>query len=373
MIESVFRILALMHKEFLAMFKDPKSRITMIVPPILQSLIFGYAATFDLNDVPYAVLDHDRSAASVALTAQLDGSGIFTRLATLQRATDIAEFIDSGRVIFVLTIDRDFERDLMAGRIANVQIVADGRNSNTSGTAQSYASTIVSDFLTRWKQENGWQGGSGVIMTTRTWYNPQLETRWYMIPSLLGTITMMMTMMLTGMSVAREREAGTFDQLMVAPFHQTEIMIGKAVPAMLVGLMQATMILLVAQLWFRLPFAGSYAVLYLGLTLFILASVGIGLFISSIALNLQQAMIFSFVVLMPFMMLSGLTSPVANMPMVLQYATLINPLRYAISIAQQIYLEGAGLTQLFPEMSALVVIIVITLPFATWMFRHRLV
>lgn len=370
--ESFFRIIALIRKELLAMFKDPKSRVVLVLPPILQCLIFGYAASYDLNNVPYAVLDHDHSAASIELAAKLDGSGTYSRVATLQRTSDIAQFINEARVLLVVVIDQDFEKRLMAGMPAKLQIIADGRNSNTAGTAQSYVNTIAADFTTRWRAENGPEANSGVKVTTRAWYNPSLETRWYMIPSLIGTITMMMTLMLTAMSVAREREAGTFDQLLVTPFRPSEIMVGKALPSMLVGLSQSTTILLVAQLWFQIPFTGSYFILYLGLVLFLSAAVGIGLFISSLAANMQQAMIYSFVLLMPFMLLSGLTAPIGNMPDILQYFTLINPLRYAISITHQVYLEDAGISQLLPEMLALVAIAAITLPFSAWLFRNRL-
>jgi len=193
-----------------------------------------------------------------------------------------------------------------------------------------------------------------------------------MILALIGTITMLMTMMLTAMSVAREREEGTFDQLLVAPFRPAEIMVGKAVPSMLVGIVQSTLIFLVALFWFRIPFAGSYAVLYLGLVLFLAASIGIGLFLSSIAATMQQAVILTFVLLMPFMLLSGLMAPAENMPVVLQYFTMINPLHYAISITRRVYLEGAGLEQLLPDMFALVAVAAVTLPFAAWLFRNRL-
>jgi ABC-2 type transport system permease protein len=369
--QALFRIIALIRKELLAMFKDKRSRFALILPPIMQCLIFGYAATYDLNDVPYALLDHDRSAASRAFLARLDGSGVFTRVATLQRTEDIAGFVDGGRALLVVTIERDFERKLAAGQAAPVQLIADGRNSNTAGTAQGYVGTIAASFAAEWRAARG-MPGPVMQVSTRAWYNPALETRWHMIPSMIGMITMMMTIMLTAMSVAREREEGTFDQLLVTPFRPTEIMIGKALPAMLVGLGQSTSILLVAQLWFQIPFAGSYLLLYAGLVLFVAAAVGIGLFVSSIVANMQQAMILSFVLLMPFMLLSGLTAPVGNMPDVLQHFTLINPLRYAISITHQVYLEGAGLRQLAPELLALLAIAGITLPFAAWMFRNRL-
>lgn len=372
MTDSLYRILALIRKELLAILKDSKSRVTVFVPPILQCLIFGYAASYDLTNVPYAVLDRDHSGASRALIAAIDRNGTFQRVVTLDNASGIPAEITDKRAALAIVIDRDFERQLTAGKSARVQVIADGRNTNTAGTAQGYLSTITTDFARKWRNEHGFAAEPGVQVTTRAWYNPNFETRWNMIPSLIGTITMMMTMILTAMSVAREREAGTFEQLLVTPFRPYEIMIGKALPSMLVGLTQATSILLIAQLWFRIPFAGSYFVLYLSLIEFLAASVGIGLFISSIARNMQQAMIGSVIVMMPFMLMSGLTTPIMNMPEALQRLTAVNPLRYAISMTRQIYLEAAGVGQLLPEMLALLAIAAVTLPIAAWMFRNRL-
>lgn len=372
MIDSIYRILALIRKELLAILKDPKSRITVFVPPILQCLIFGYAASYDLNHVPYVVLDRDHSGASRALIAAIDGNGTFDRVATLQKASQIPDQITEKRAVLAISIDRDFERQLMAGKAAMVQVIADGRNTNTARTAQGYINAITADFAQKWRDENGYSAAAGIQVITRAWYNPNLETRWTMIPSLIGMITMIMTMTLTAMSVAREREAGTFEQLLVTPYRPYEIIIGKALPCMLVGLIQASLILLVAQFWFRIPFAGSYFILYLSLIEFLAASVGIGLFISSIAKNMQQAIIGSVIVLMPFMLMSGLTTPIMNMPIVIQYLTSLNPLRYAISMTRQIYLEAAGMSQLLPEMLALVAISAVTLPISAWMFRNRL-
>jgi ABC-2 type transport system permease protein len=207
---------------------------------------------------------------------------------------------------------------------------------------------------------------------TRAWYNPNLETRWYMIPALIGMLTLLQTLMLTAMSVAREREEGTFDQLLVTPIRPAEIMAGKALPSMFVGTMQATSVLLVAQLWFGIPFAGSFLTLYAGLCLFLLAAVGMGLLVSSVAATMQQAMLFAFVLVMPFSLLSGLTTPISNMPLVLQYFTVINPLRYAIEITHRVYLEGAGFAELWPQLWPLALIATLTLSAAAWMFRDRL-
>ena len=371
MLDAILRILALTRKELLAVLKDPRGRSSILIPPILQCLIFGYAATYDLNDVPYAVFDQDRSAASYALLARLDGSGVFRRVADLGRAAELKSYINERRALLVLQIDQDFERQLLSGLPANVQVIADGRNSNTAGTAMGYVNTVVEAFNADWRAAHG-QADPPIRVVTRAWYNPNLETRWNMIPALLGTLTMMQTLLLTAMSVAREREQGTFDQLLVTPFRPAEIMAGKALPAMLIGTVQATNILLVAQLWFRIPFAGSFVTLYVGLSLFLLAAVGIGLLVSSVVATMQQAMLFSFVLMMPFSLLSGLTTPLSSMPQVLQYVTLGNPLRYAIDIAHRVYLEGAGFNLLLPDLWPLAVLAAVTLSVAAWMFRHRL-
>jgi ABC-2 type transport system permease protein len=371
MFDTLYRILALTRKELLAILKDPRSRFSLILPPILQCLIYGYVATYDLNHVPYAAIDHDRSAASRQLLARIDGSGVFQRVANLDRDLEVKTIIDQQRALLVVQIDRDFERRLLSGMPANVQVIADGRNSNTAGTAMGYVDAIVGAFNADWRNRRG-QGGAPIRITTRAWYNPNLETRWHMIPALIGTLTLIQTLLLTGLSVAREREQGTFDQLLVTPFRPAEIMAGKALPAVLVGFVQATMVLLVAQLWFRIPFAGSFVTLYVGLGVFLLAAIGIGLLLSSVAATMQQAMLFSFLLIMPFSLLSGLTTPISSMPVVLQYLTLLNPLRYAIDIAHRVYLEGVGLILLIPELWPLALIAAITLSAASWMFRHRL-
>jgi len=368
---SLLRILALIQKEFLAVLKDPRSRFIIFLPPMLQCLIFGYAASFDLNSVAYAVFDQDHSAASTALLARLDGSGIFQREATLNGAEDIAVWIDSGRALMVIQIDQDFERYLLAGDAAAVEVIADGRNSNTASTALGYFSHVVADFNNDWRSNHG-QAGQSVQILTRSWYNPNLDSSWSMIPSLIGTLTMMGTMMLTALSVAREREQGTFDQLLVTPFRPFEIMIGKAIPNLVIGLAQATTILLISQFWFCIPFIGSFVVLYAGLTLFLMAAVGLGLFVSSIAKTMQQAMLFAFLLILPFAMLSGLTTPISSMPSVLQSVMVINPLRYSLDLTKRVYLEGAGVTNLFSDFFPLLVIALITLSGAAWLFRRRL-
>lgn len=368
---SLARIAALARKELLAVLKDRRTRLSLLVPVLVQTLVFGYAASYDLNRVPYVLWSRDSGEAATALIARIDGTGLFQRVATVRRERAVRAAIDDRRALLAIDIPADFSRRLAAGRPADVQLIADGRNSNTANTAVGYAQSVIAAFNVHWQKLHH-VAPPPARLVARAWYNPNLVTRWDMVPGLIGTLTLLQTLLLTAMSVAREREQGTFDQLLVTPIRPVEIMAGKALPAMLIGLAQATGVLLVAQLWFRIPFEGSFAVLYGGLVMFVLAAVGIGLVVSAMSYTMQQAMLYSFVLLMPFTLLSGLTTPIANMPRVLQYFTRINPLRYAIDIAQRVYLEGAGVRLLLPDLWPLALMVVVTLSAASWMFRHRL-
>ena len=368
MLDFLRRIVSLCRKELLATLKDPANRIILVVPSLVESFLFGYAATFDLTNVPYAVLDQSRGAVSTELIARLDGTGVFHRVATLQTQSDIAHVIDSGQALLVIHFGPRFGEQLNIGESAPVQLILDARNSNTAGSAAGYIGAIVESF-------NVAQGGSGrppLTVESRAWYNPNLETRWNILPGLIASLSMIQTLMLSALSVARERENGTFDQLLVTPFTPTEIMIGKAIPIITIGLAQSTIVLLVALLWFEIPMAGSLVTLYTGLTFFTIASVGLGLSISAVSVNMQQAMLYTFMLIMPLILLSGLATPVRNMPHFLQVATLVNPLRFAIDLVQRVYLEGVGLLMVIHDLIPLLIISAITLPLAAWLFRNRL-
>jgi ABC-2 type transport system permease protein len=272
----------------------------------------------------------------------------------------------------VLHFSRDFARQLAAGGRAPLQIVADGRNANTASTAAGYVESIVADFNTEWRRAHG-GGATALEVQSRIWYNPNLQSRWSIIPGLIAALTMLQTLLLTALSVAREREHGTFDQLLVTPLGPFEIMAGKALPSVLIGLAQATAILLVSLLWFRIPLGGSVLTLYVGLAIFIVASVGMGLAISALAGSMQQAMLGTFVLLIPLMLMSGLIAPIPNMPRAMQYVTLLDPLRYAIELAQRVYLEGASSMSIVDDLWPLAGITAVTVPAAAWLFRHRLI
>ncbi|MBO9514152.1 MAG: ABC transporter permease [Variovorax sp.] len=372
LLDFLRRVGHLCRKELLAILKDPSSRVILIVPALMQSLLFGYAATYDLTHVDYALLDQSRGAASTALIARLDGTGVFRRAATLASPEQIAPLVNRQDALVVIQIGPDFERRLEAGEDAAIQVIIDARNSNTAGSAAGFVSAVVGGFNEDWRRRHG-GGAAPVRIESRAWFNPNLETRWNLMPGMIAALSMIQTLLLTALSVAREREQGTFDQLLVTPLSPTEIMIGKALPPVFIGLVQSTIVLLITLLWFRVPMAGSLVTLYVGLAFFTTASVGIGLSISAVSANMQQAMLYTFVLIMPMMLLSGLTTPVSNMPEALQIATLANPLRFAIDLVQRVYLEGVGLATVWHNLIPLFVIAAITLPLAAWLFRHRLV
>jgi ABC-2 type transport system permease protein len=373
MIAPLRRIAALMRKELLAILTDRATRIILVMPAIMQTLIFGYAATFDLREVPYAVLDHSRSPTSAALLARIDGAVLFRRVATLDAEPQIAALIDRGQALLVLQLPQRLEAGLAAGEAVPVQLILDARNSTTAATASAYLGTIVAAFNAEQRARAGLGPAAALRLETRAWFNPQLQTRWNFVPALIAALSMLQTLLLTALSVAREREQGTFDQLLVTPLSPAEIMVGKAVPPVLIGLVQATLVLIVARAWFQIPMAGHLGTLYLGLVIFMLAGVGMGLAISALSATMQQAMFSTFVLLMPMMLLSGLATPVANMPRWLQLGTTLNPLRFGIDYVRRVYLEGVGVGTLWPDLVPMLLMASVTLPLAAWLFRNRLV
>lgn len=361
------QILALIRKEALALIKDPANRAILVAPALLQSLLFGYGATYDLTHVPYAVLDQSHSAPAVELLARLDGTGVFKRAATLSSTAQIAETIDNQQALLVLSIPADFADRLAAGDVAPLQVILDGQNSTTAGSASGYVKAVVTDFNRSLGSAN-----AGVTLERRNWFNPNLESRWNIMPGLIAALSMLQTLLIAALSVAREREQGTFDQLLVTPLTPIQILIGKALPAILIGLVQSSIILLITLFWFEIPMAGSLVVLYLGLLSFTVASVGVGLSISALSLSMQQAMLYTFLLIMPLILLSGLLTPVRNMPEVLQMATYINPLRFGMYIVRRVYLEGASLGDVWASFIPLIALALITLSLAAWLFRNRL-
>ena len=364
------RILALTIKEFLALLKDRKGRLVLVVPPLIQLLVFGYAATFELKQVPYAVYSEDRGNVSRDLLAAFRGSSSFNLVAQLQNEIRIAPLIESKQVLMVLRVGPNFSADLLSGRTSRIQIIVDGRNSNTAMLVVNYAGTIVKQFNGTWAASQG--SGMPVHIETRAWFNPNLESRWFFVPGIVGLLTLLVTMLVTALSVAREREQGTFDQLLVTPMNPVEILIGKALPGFLIGILEATLVTLAAVFWFKVPFLGSIATLYVGIFLFLLSAVGVGLMISSIAVTQQQGLLGAFFFMVPAIILSGFATPIRNMPAIVQDLTLVNPMRYFLVVLRGTFLQGTPFHLLIPELWPLAAIGIASLAIAGWLFRNRM-
>jgi len=366
-----YRIFALMRKEFLALLQDKKSRFVIIGPPLLQLLVFGYAATYDLNNVPFAVYNQDGGPAARQLIARFTGSGNFREVARLRSRGAIAPLINRRGALMVLHIGPTFERDLAAGRSAPVQVILDGRNSNTAMIALNYARSIITRFNQTWQQAHGGRGPPAQL-EIRSWFNPNLESRWFIISGIVGLLTLVVTMLVTALSVAREREQGTFDQLLVTPMRPVEILIGKALPGFVIGLLESTLIIAAAVWWFEIPLVGSLLTLYTGVVLFLMSAIGVGLMISSLAVTQQQGLLGAFLFLVPAIILSGFATPIANMPPIVQDITLLNPMRYFMVVLRGVFLEGTPFHMLIGQFWPMALIGLVTLSAASWLFRHRM-
>jgi len=365
------RIAALAIKELLAILRDKKSRFVLIGPPIAQLLVFGYAATFDLNHIPIAIYNQDRGAPSRELIARLEGSPHFELVGYLDHDAQIAPLIDRKEALMVLHMGPQFSRDLKLGKTARAQLIIDGRNSNTALLAQGYLRSILIGFNLEWARQHGGAGPPATVKI-RPWYNENLLSRWFVVPGIVGLLSLVITTIVTGLSVAREREAGTFDQLLVTPLRPVEILIGKSVPGILIGLIEGSFILLMVVLWFEVPLRGSVGALYLGMFFFLLSAVSIGLMISSLAVTQQQGILGAFMFLVPAVILSGFATPISNMPEFVQHLTLINPLRYFMVILRGVFLEGDSYGLLINQYWPMAIIAVVTLSTAGWLFRNRM-
>ena len=367
----VSRIIALVIKEFLALLKDPKSRFVIIGPPLFQLLVFGYAATFDLTNVPFAVYNESPSEEARQLVARFRGSANFNEVATITHDEQIAPLVDSKRVLLVVHIGPRFSHDLRSRASAAVQIILDGRDSNTAMLAMGYVQKIVDNYNMQWAGEND-KPEPPARLVVRSWFNPNLLSRWFIIPGIVGLLTLVVTMLVTALSVAREREQGTFDQLLVTPYRPLEILIGKAVPGFIIGTAEATLIIVVAVFWFQVPLLGGLSSLYTGLFLFLLSAIGVGLMISSLSVTQQQGLLGAFMFLVPAIILSGFATPILNMPPLVQKLTLINPMRYFMVIVRGVFLEGTPFHLLIGQFWPLAVIGIVTLSIAAWLFRRRM-
>ena len=372
------KIRYLFVKELIQTLRDKRMRITLIVPPILQLIVFGYAANLDVKHIRTAIRDLDQSVSSRDLIGRFGSSKYFDIVTFPHTPKDVKELINQGKVTVSIEIPTDFSRKLKKGDTATVQIVVDGTESNTALIALGYANQIFSEFSTQILVKRLNRAGligfeqAGVDLQQRTWFNPNLESRLFYVPGVIASIAFLIPIILTAQAIVREREIGTLEQIMVTPIKSWELMLGKTLPFALIGLFDVIMIALIGVFWFEVPLRGNPLVLLLGAVLFLMSSVAIGLFISTICSTQQQAQISTFFFTMPAFTLSGFAFPIENMPEWIQLFTYANPLRYFLVIVRGVFLKSNGLDILWPQMLALGILGTLMTLLSTLRFQKRL-
>jgi ABC-2 type transport system permease protein len=363
------RLRALMIKELLNILRDPKSRTVLIVPPIIQIFVFSFAMTMEAKNIHLGVLNLDAGRDGVELVERFQNAETFSRIMWLKGQAEIQPVLDEQRALAVLVVPVDFSRRMESGKTATVQLLLDGRKTNTASIVQGYAQRILDGFLVDRDPDAGRRPAA---LLTRHWFNPNLEFMWYTVPSLICILSTIISLILTALSVAREREMGTFEQLLVSPLQPIEILVGKALPALFLALCSASLLLAIAIFVFRIPFQGSLALLYGAMVIFLMAIIGIGLFISSLSMTQQQAILGAFVFMPPAVILSGFATPIENMPGWLQDFTVVNPLRWFLVIVRGIFLKDMPPADVLANTLPMVAIAVVTLTAATWLFKRRM-
>jgi ABC-2 type transport system permease protein len=368
-----------MIKEFIELRRDTWARFRLIAWPLVQVIVFGYAATFEVFSVSTAVLDFDHSQESRELISRFTYTGRFHVVRTAQTQADITRAIDRGDATVAIVIHPRFAEYLRNGQSAPLQVVVDGTNSNTAMVALGYVDEIVSRFSQDYASDLATRlhGGQDsrivqVMLEQRPWYNPDLNSRWFFVPGVIATLTLTIVVNLTSFAVVREREVGTLEQIMVTPIRSMEFILGKTVPFFLLGLCLVSLIAAAGTLWFRIPFIGNPLVLLLGTSLYLLSVLGIGLLISTLCSTQQQAFATNFFVVNPLFTLSGFSFPIASMPIALQWLTYLDPVRYYLIIIRGTFLKGVGMAVLWPEMLALALLAAVLLALCVLRFRKSL-
>lgn len=359
----IARLKQMLIKEFIQVFRDKRARFILFVPPIVQMLIFGYAATFEIHHVPTVVLDLDHSQESRELVSRFSSSPYFEIQKHLTHHREIGDLIDRGEATIALEIDAGFAQSLRKGQTTPLQVIVDATNSNTALIAAGYVNQIAMGFAHDYQQDGMYRISPqladripNVQLEQRPWYNPDLKSRWFFVPGIVGSLTLVLVTTLTAFAVVREREIGTLEQIMVTPIRPGEFIIGKTLPFFLIGLFDVSLIATVGTLWFQVPFNGRIVVLFAGAILFLLCMLGVGLLISTVSSTQQQAMVTSFFFIMPAVVFSGFGFPISTMPQWLQYLTYLSPLRYFLIVLRGTYLKGVGFEILWPQMLAMAVL-----------------
>lgn len=357
------RILVMIRKELTQTFRNPRMRVLLFVPPVMQLMIFGFAANLDVENAKIGFLDRDNTPESRELRAAFDGSPYFEVVADLSRESEMQALLDRGDAMAVIAVMPGFARDRTRGQTAQVQVLLDGTNSNNASIISGYANRLIAEFGA---------GRNSSLAETRVWFNPELKSRNYFIPGVVMNILTIVTIMMTALALVREREIGTMEQLMVSPLRPVELIIGKTAPFVMIGFAQFFLILFVARLVFRVPFRGGLLLMIFGVALFLLTALGSGVLISTISKTQQQAVLSVFLYFMPVFMFSGFTFPVHNMPPAVAWIATINPQRYFIEILRGVFLKGSTIETLWPQLAALGVIGAVILTVSIMRFHKTL-
>jgi ABC-2 type transport system permease protein len=381
------RLRCMIRKEFIQALRDPRMRAMLVMPPLIQLMIFGYAASLDVDNAKIAWMDQDRTPESRDLLAEFEGSGRFILAGFPDNERAMQTMMDRGQVDAVIRVLPGFGRDVVRGRSTGVQVLLDGTNSNTAGIVSGFASQCIARYSSevmqkqqRSKMISATESAGGAVAIsapqvtsrTRVWFNPDLRSRNYFIPGVIVNIITLVTLSLTAMAIVREKEIGTMEQLMVTPIRPSELIIGKTLPFVLVGVWDMLLVMGAALLVFHVPFRGSFWLLFGTTLLFLLTSLGAGLFISTVCKTQQQAMMATSLFFQPFFMLSGFTFPIRNMPQLAQWLTWLNPVRYFMEIVRGVFLQGAGVEALWPQMVALAIFGVVILGLSVLRFHKQL-
>jgi ABC-2 type transport system permease protein len=381
------RLRRIIRKEFIQALRDPRMRSMLFLPPLIQLMIFGYAASLDVDNAKIAWMDQDRTSESRELLSEFQGSGRFMIAGTPNTERAMQEMMDRGQVDAVVRVLPGFGRDVKRGRTTSVQVLLDGTNSNTAGIVSGYASQTIARYSAVAMQNQQRSAmiasteASGeplhstipqVASRTRVWFNPDLRSRNYFIPGVIVNIITLVTLSLTAMAIVREKEIGTMEQLMVTPIRPAELIIGKTLPFVLVGVWDMLLVMGAALLVFHVPFRGSFWLLFGTTMLFLLTTLGAGLFISTVSKTQTQAMMATGLFFQPFFMLSGFTFPIRNMPQVAQWLTFLNPVRFFMEIVRGVFLQGAGIAALWPQVVALAIFGVAILGMSVARFHKHL-
>jgi ABC-2 type transport system permease protein len=381
----LLRLKSMLIKEFIQALRNPRMRLILFLPPLIQLIIFGYAANTDIRNISLAVYDLDNSPESREMIERFTSSGYFRIALRAADAREIRRWIDEGKISAALQINGGFARETRQRQGTTVQIIVDGTDSNTASVVMNYAQRIVSEYSRQIlvarirtlpdippEMKRPFFNRGGIEIQSRAFYNPNLESRNFYVPGIMAFLIMLVTLMLTCMAIVREREIGTMEQLIVSPIRPFELILGKTIPFAIIGYIDVLIVTFVGVFWFEVPIRGSILLLLAATTIYLLSSLGIGLFISTISHTQQQAMMTMFFFFVPAILLSGFVFPIANMPPIVQYLTYADPLRYFLVIIRGIFLKGSGFDILWPQMLSLAILGGIVFTFSSLRFRKRM-